>query len=86
LVGSLDADKLAAAVIRAIETDAPDVMVMPGAPRLLLVLNALAPRAFERIVESLKIFSLFRAAAEQRQVNDAGAAAATSARAAGRQV
>ena len=43
IIGSLPAQKVANAVVRAIETDVPDIIVMPGAPRVLMALNAFAP-------------------------------------------
>jgi hypothetical protein len=50
-------------VIKAIRTDAPEVLVYPGAIRPLLALGALAPRLAERINERLGVARLFEPAA-----------------------
>ncbi len=44
LIGSVKAQKAADAVVRAIENDLLEVMVMPGMPRRRMAMNALFPR------------------------------------------
>ena len=75
IIGSLPAQKVADAVVRAIETDVPDIIVMPGAPRGLMALNAFAPRFLEKMAKKLRLFSIYRAVAENRARDRASRAA-----------
>jgi short-subunit dehydrogenase len=54
------------AVVDAIETDAPEVVVYPGPVRSTLALGLLAPRISERLNERLGLGRLFQPAAEAR--------------------
>lgn len=54
------------AVVRAVETDAPEVVVYPGPIRPTLALGLLAPRITERLNERLGLGRLFQPAAEAR--------------------
>src|SRR5919109_1264211 len=54
------------AVVKAIETDAPEVLVYPGPIRPTLAIGLLAPRAAERLNERLGLGRLFRPAAQAR--------------------
>ena len=65
-IGSQSAQKAADAVIRAIENDLPEVVVMPGTPRVLMGLNALVPRFMEKVVVKFGFCSVFRDMAEYR--------------------
>jgi len=60
------ADAVGRAVVEAIETDAPEILVYPGPIKPTLVLSAVAPRLFERLNERLGLATLFRPAAEAR--------------------
>lgn len=63
-MGATSASKLGAAVIRAIETDAPDIILMKGSPRVIIALLALMPRMYEFIIAKLDMSALFRTVAK----------------------
>lgn len=63
---ALPADRVGAAVVRAIERDAADVIVMRGPGRFLVAFSNVAPRAFERISRWLGLATPFRTIAEGR--------------------
>jgi short-subunit dehydrogenase len=69
VVGSMHAALLGDAVIHAIESDQPDVILMKGAPRLFVALLALLPRAFEYFSHKLDTASVFRVVAKARRTN-----------------
>jgi short-subunit dehydrogenase len=58
------------AVIKAIEKDLPEVIVMRGPTRLSLALSDVAPGLFERIVRRLDLAAPFRTVAERRSAAD----------------
>lgn len=60
IAGTVDAAELGIAVIRSIEKDLPDLLLMPGAPRLNVALAALWPRFFEKLNSWLDLSSAFR--------------------------
>jgi short-subunit dehydrogenase len=65
-IGSLPVERAGDAVVKAIENDLPDVLLMPGAPRLMGVLGTALPRLFERLVRGLDFPAPFRSIAAQR--------------------
>lgn len=65
-MGAIPAPKLGRAVIRAIEKDLPDVIMMRGTPRLFMASLALMPKVYERLQMLLDPFALFRAAAKAK--------------------
>jgi len=69
VVGSMHAGTLGHAVIRAIESDQPDAILMKGAPRLFVALLALLPRAFEYLSNKLDTASVFRVVAKGRHTS-----------------
>ncbi len=66
LIGSVKAQKAADAVVRSIENDLPEVIVMPGMPRMMIAMNALFPRLTEKMVIKFGLCSAFRDLAEKR--------------------
>jgi short-subunit dehydrogenase len=64
--GDLPAEKVGEAVVKAVEEDLPEVIVMRGPMRLSLAISDIAPRLFERIVRKLDIAAPFRTVANQR--------------------
>ena len=69
VVGSMHAGVLGHAVIRAIESDQPDAILMKGAPRLFVALLALLPRAYEYFSNKLDTASVFRVVAKARHTS-----------------
>lgn len=69
LIGSLPAQTLADAVIKAIETDKPVQILMPWSPRLLKIVQIIAPRLFEVVCHKLGIFKPIIQSAEVRTSN-----------------
>jgi short-subunit dehydrogenase len=63
-IGAIKAPKLGQAVIRAIEKDLPDIVMMRGTPRLFVASVALTPRIYESVSRLLNPFALFRAVAK----------------------
>ena len=59
-------EAVARGVIKAIHTDAPEVLVYPGPIRPLLALGAIAPRLSERLNERVGLAQLFQPAAVAR--------------------
>lgn len=59
-LGSMSAKKLGDNVIRAIEDDLPDVLMMKGAPRVAVASLALVPKIYERITAKMDTAALFR--------------------------
>jgi len=62
-VGSMKAEVLGPATIRAIENDLPDVLVMKGAPRISAALQVLLPRLYEIITKRIDAGAPFRVSA-----------------------
>ena len=65
-MGTMSAERIGPAVIRAIEKDLPDVMLMRGRPRIVAGLATMAPRLFERLVKAVDSGSAFRRIAQER--------------------
>jgi short-subunit dehydrogenase len=65
-MGVRSAEELGPAVIRAIEKNLPDVVLMKGAPRVVAGLATMMPRVFERIVRVVDTGSAFRKIANER--------------------
>jgi hypothetical protein len=65
-VGSLPVELVSDAVVKAVEKDLPDVLLMPGVPRAMAVAATAAPRLFERLARRLDLPALFRSVAAQR--------------------
>lgn len=63
---ALPAEKVGSAVVKAIESDAADVLVMRGPARLLVAASNVVPRAFERISHRLGLAAPFRTIADSR--------------------
>jgi short-subunit dehydrogenase len=70
MVGELPVQLAAEAVVRAVEKDLPEVLVMSGAPRAMVVAANAAPRFFERTVRRLDLVAPFRSVATQRTSTD----------------
>lgn len=64
-LGSTSATVLGENVITAIETDAPDILMMKGAPRIAVASLALAPRLFEKVNVRMDSAALFRTVANE---------------------
>ena len=69
LIGSLPAQTLADAIIKAIEKDKPIQILMPWSPRLLKIIQIIAPGFFELVCHKLKIFDPIISAANERISN-----------------
>jgi short-subunit dehydrogenase len=65
-VGSVSPQEVTDAIIRAIEYDLPDVMVTPGAARVLMGLNAVVPWLLEEMAVKPGFSSVLRTTAAHR--------------------
>ncbi len=65
-MGTVSDEKVAQAVIRAVEKDLPDIVIMRGQPRLLAALAIVAPQFFERIIRWSDSSAPFRTVAQAR--------------------
>jgi short-subunit dehydrogenase len=65
--GSLPVERVADAVVEAIEKDRAEVLVTPGAPRAMVVVAAAAPRLLEWAVRRFDLAALFRSVIAQRK-------------------
>jgi uncharacterized protein len=65
-IGTLPVELVGDAVVKAIEEDLPDVLLMPGVPRAMAVAATAVPRLFEKLVRKLDLPALFRSVAAQR--------------------
>lgn len=66
IFGSMPAAKAADAVIEAISKDIPEILVTPGAPRIIMAAAALYSRFLEKFIKWFNIAGFFRAMAEER--------------------
>jgi short-subunit dehydrogenase len=66
-IGTLPVELVGDAVVKAIEDDLPDVLLMPGVPRAMAVAATAVPRLFEKLVRKLDLAALFRSVAGQRK-------------------
>jgi short-subunit dehydrogenase len=66
LLGTVSAEQMGPALLRAIEQDLPDVVLMKGTPRLNAAISAMAPRLFERIMAWFDFGAVFRTVAQRR--------------------
>jgi short-subunit dehydrogenase len=66
LGGSMRGEKAADAVVRAVEQDLPEVMVLRGSPRFSMAANAMFPRLFEKIATAFGLCRGFKTIAERR--------------------
>jgi short-subunit dehydrogenase len=64
--GDLPAERVGDAVVKAVERDLPEVIVMKGVPRAMVVASAAAPRLFERILRRVDVSAPFRTVANRR--------------------
>ena len=64
--GAMPAERVGDAVVKAVEKDAPEVIVMRGPTRVTVAVSNLVPRAFERVVRRLDLAAPFRTTAERR--------------------
>jgi hypothetical protein len=62
-IGTTSPEAVAAAVVRAIERDAPEIIVSSRPIRFLLVLGAISPRLGEWLLRKLGGHQIFEAAA-----------------------
>jgi short-subunit dehydrogenase len=67
--GTLPAERVGGAVVKAIENDLPEVIVMRGPARALIATSYLAPRLFERLVRRLDLAAPFRTVVQRRGSN-----------------
>lgn len=63
---AMPVEKVGDAVLKAIEKDLPEVIVMKGPTRLLVAASILAPRLFEKVVRRLDLAAPFRTVAAGR--------------------
>ena len=63
----LPVHRVGAAVVKAIERDLPEVLIMRGVPRLTITTANASPRFFERVAHRLDLAATFRAVADGRQ-------------------
>jgi short-subunit dehydrogenase len=66
LGGSLPCEKAADAVVRAVEKDRAEVLVIRGVPRVSMAVNAICPWLYEQVATRLGLCRVFRTIAEQR--------------------
>lgn len=59
-------EKAADAVIRAVEQDLPEVMVLRGSLRISMAVNAILPRLYEKLATAFGLCRGFKKIAEQR--------------------
>lgn len=62
----LPVQSVGAAVLKAVERDLPEVLIMRGAPRLTVVAANASPRLFERLAHRLDLAATFRTVAVRR--------------------
>ncbi|MFC3965345.1 SDR family NAD(P)-dependent oxidoreductase [Nocardia jiangsuensis] len=65
-MGTLPVERVTEAVLRAVEQDRAETVVMRGAPRLVATAAAASPRVFERIARGLDLAAPFRLMADTR--------------------
>jgi short-subunit dehydrogenase len=70
VAAAMPVELVGAAVVKAIEKDIPEVTIMRGAPRVMVVASTIAPRLFERIVRRLDLAAQFRTIADRRSSAD----------------
>jgi short-subunit dehydrogenase len=70
VAAAMPVELVGAAVVKAIEKDIPEVTIMRGAPRVMVVASTIAPRLFERIVRRLDLAAPFRTIADGRSSAD----------------
>jgi short-subunit dehydrogenase len=70
VAAAMPVELVGAAVVKAIEKDIPEVTIMRGAPRVMVVASTIAPRLFERIVRRLDLAAPFRTIADRRSSAD----------------
>jgi short-subunit dehydrogenase len=63
---AMPAESVGDAVVKAIEKDLPEVIVMRGPTRVLVATSYVAPRLFERVVRRLDLAAPFRTIADRR--------------------
>jgi short-subunit dehydrogenase len=66
LLGTVSAEAMGPALIRAVEQDLPDVILMKGTPRINAALGVLAPRVYAWMVKTFDLAGVFRTVAERR--------------------
>jgi short-subunit dehydrogenase len=66
-MGALPVSRVAPAVIKAVDKDLPEVLVMKGLPRLVAAGATASPRLFERLAHRLDLAATFRAVADRRE-------------------
>ena len=67
---AMPAELVGDAVVKAIEKDLPEVIIMRGPTRISLAMSDIAPRLFERIVRKLDLAAPFRTVADRRHAAD----------------
>ncbi len=66
LGGTLPCEKAADAVVRAVEKDLAEVLVIRGVPRISMAANAISPWLYEKVAKWFGLCRSFRTIAEQR--------------------
>jgi len=67
LSGESPPEKVADAVVHAIERDVPEIIVNPGPKRLLTITNAISPRAVSWLLRRFGVYEFYRQQAEDNQ-------------------
>jgi hypothetical protein len=67
LLRALPVERVGKAVVKAVEKDLPEILVMSGAPRAMVVAANTAPRLFDGLVRKLDLVAPFRSVAGQRE-------------------
>jgi short-subunit dehydrogenase len=62
---ALPVELVGSAVVKAIEKDLPEITIMPGSPRAMVVAATVAPRLFEKLVRRLDLAAPFRTIANK---------------------
>jgi short-subunit dehydrogenase len=70
LAGALPVELVGEAVVKAVDKDLAEVLIMTGAPRAMVVAANAAPQFFERMVRKLDFVAPFRSVASQRTSAD----------------
>lgn len=70
LLGALPVQRVAEAVVTAVEKDVPEILVMSGAPRAMVVAANAAPGLFDRLIRRLDLIAAFRSVAIKRISSD----------------
>ncbi len=67
ILGETTPEKVAEAVVHAIERDVPEIVVNPGPKRLLAVAEALSPQGIRWILRRFGVYELYRRQADENE-------------------